>query len=74
MARKAGRDTREPREQGVSRGFGVTVCEPYLDSSSNKQMYFKFIYFERERIPSRVHAVSAESNVGLEPTNCEIVT
>ena len=43
-----------------------------------------FIYFEkgragegpreRERIPSRLHAVSAESDVGLNPTVCKIVT
>ena len=45
-----------------------------------------FIYFEREyeqgrgrergraRIPSRLHAVSAEPNVGLELTNCKIMT
>ena len=45
-----------------------------------------FIYFEieqeqerdrekgRERIPSRLHTVSAESDVGLALTNCEIVT
>ena len=29
---------------------------------------------ERERIPSRLHAVSTEPDEGLEPTNCEIVT
>ena len=29
---------------------------------------------ERERIPTRVHAVSAEPDVGLNPTNCEIMT
>ena len=29
---------------------------------------------ERERIPSRLHAVSAEPNVGLAPMNCEIPT
>ena len=29
---------------------------------------------EREGIPSRLHTVHAEPNVGLEPTNCEIVT
>ena len=28
----------------------------------------------RERIPSRLHTVSAESDVGLDPMNCEIVT
>ena len=48
-----------------------------------------FIYFERERysangrwgqrerrerIPSRLHIVSAEPDVGLEPTNHEIMT
>ena len=27
----------------------------------------------RERIPSRLHAVSAEPDMGLDPTNCEIV-
>ena len=27
----------------------------------------------RERIPSRLHAVSAEPNVGLEPMNREIM-
>ena len=51
---------------------------------------FKFIYFERERerervqgrgrekgrarIPSRLHTVSAEPNIGLELTNREIMT
>ena len=29
---------------------------------------------ERERIPSRLHTVSTEPDVGLEPTNCEIMT
>ena len=29
---------------------------------------------ERERIPSRLHAVSAEPHAGLELTNCEIAT
>ena len=28
----------------------------------------------RERIPSRLHIVSAEPDAGLKPTNCEIVT
>ena len=28
----------------------------------------------RERIPSRLSAVSAEPDAGLEPTNCEIMT
>ena len=28
----------------------------------------------RERIPSRLHTVSAEPDVGLETTNCEIMT
>ena len=28
---------------------------------------------ERERIPSRVHTVSAEPNAGLELANCEIM-
>ena len=53
-------------------------------------IYFKFVYLERkrgcageqekgrerrrERIPSRLHAVSTEPNVGLDPTNCEIMT
>ena len=50
--------------------------------------FFKFIFREREReheqrrgrekgrkeIPRRLHAVSAEPNVGLELTNCEIMT
>ena len=27
-----------------------------------------------ERIPSRLHSVSAEPDVGLELTNCEMVT
>ena len=47
---------------------------------------FKFIYFkrekegqrererERERILSRLHTVSTEPSVGLEPTNHEIMT
>ena len=44
----------------------------------------KFIYFQterehehgrdRERIPIRLHAVSTESDVGLELTNCETMT
>ena len=29
---------------------------------------------EGDRIPSRLHTVSAEPNVGLEPTNREIIT
>ena len=29
---------------------------------------------ERERIPSRVHAVCTEPDAGLELTNCEIMT
>ena len=29
---------------------------------------------ERERIPNRHHAVSAEANTGLELMNCEIMT
>ena len=29
---------------------------------------------ETERIPSRLHTVSAEPNTGLSPTNCEIMT
>ena len=29
---------------------------------------------QRERIPSRLCTVSADPNVGLEPTNCEILT
>ena len=29
---------------------------------------------ERERVPSRLHTVSAEPDVGLDPTNCEIMT
>ena len=28
----------------------------------------------RERIPSRLHAVSTETDKGLEPMNCEIMT
>ena len=51
--------------------------------------FLKFIYFEREkeqvreqrgtvregkRIPSRLHAVSAEPVLGLEPMNCEMMT
>ena len=28
----------------------------------------------RERILSRFHAISAEPDVGLNPTNCEIMT
>ena len=28
----------------------------------------------RERIPNRLHAVSAEPDMGLEPTNSEIMT
>ena len=29
---------------------------------------------ERERIPSRLHAVSVEPDVGLKLTNCETMT
>ena len=29
---------------------------------------------EREKIPSRLHATSAEPNVGLKLTNCQIMT
>ena len=29
---------------------------------------------ERERIPSRLHTVSEDPNMRLEPTNCEIMT
>ena len=29
---------------------------------------------ERERIPSRPRAVGTEPDMGLEPTNCEIMT
>ena len=29
---------------------------------------------ERDRIPSRLHAVSTEPDVGLELTNCAIMT
>ena len=29
---------------------------------------------ERERIPDRLCTVSVEPDVGLEPTNCDIVT
>ena len=29
---------------------------------------------QRERIPSRLLTASAEPNVGLDPTNCEIMT
>ena len=29
---------------------------------------------ERERIPSRLHAVCTESNMGLDPMNGEIMT
>ena len=29
---------------------------------------------ERERIPSRLHAVSAEPDAGLRLTNCEVMT
>ena len=52
------------------------------------KLFLKFIYFEREteranrgraergrdRIPSRLCAVSTKPNVGLEITNCEIMT
>ena len=48
-------------------------------------IFLVFIYFERERvgrgaergrqrIASRLCAVSAEPNAGLSPTNCEITT
>ena len=51
-----------------------------------KNLYFlRFVYFERkstwggaktgrERIPSRLRTVSAGPNMGLNPTNCEIMT
>ena len=47
-----------------------------------KKIFFKFIYFERqrewgrgrERIPGGLHAVSAEPDAGLELTNREIIT
>ena len=29
---------------------------------------------EGDRIPSRLHTVSREPDVGLEPTNCDIMT
>ena len=29
---------------------------------------------ERERTPSRLHVVSAEPNMGLKLTNCEVMT
>ena len=29
---------------------------------------------EKERSPSKLHTVSAEPDVGLNPTNCEIMT
>ena len=29
---------------------------------------------ERERIPTRLHTVSIKPNMGLKPTNCEIMT
>ena len=29
---------------------------------------------ERERIPSRLHAISAEPYVELKPTNCKIIS
>ena len=29
---------------------------------------------ERDRIPSRVHIVSTEPDVGLKPMNCKIMT
>ena len=47
---------------------------------------FLFMYFERERgegegqrerrerVPSRLHSISAVPDVGLDLTNCEIVT
>ena len=43
------------------------------------QLYFflsLFIYFERERegIPSRLHIVNAEPDLGLEPMNRETMT
>ena len=58
-------------------------CTPHPaspDANSLHNLFFKFIYFERERerererIPSRLHAVSAEPDTGLHPTNHEIMT
>ena len=58
-------------------------------SPSSSSFYFSFlkVYFgerqrageeqrkrERLRIPSRLRTASTEPDVGLEPTNCEIVT
>ena len=50
--------------------------------SLSKSFFLKFIYFEREhtgkgqreRIPSRLHTVSTEPVVGLNLTNCKIMT
>ena len=61
---------------GVCKGFGnisLTLRDKFL--------FFKFIYFEgmcvgkgqRERIPSRLHAVGSEPDMGLTPMNHEIM-
>ena len=63
---------------------------PLLFTMGSTSFYILFIYFEREkdraweregwtarereRIPSRFCTFSAEPDVGIEPTNCEIVT
>ena len=44
----------------------VCVCSRAHVSWGEKQ--------ERERIPSRLHAVSIEPGTGLDPVNCEIMT
>ena len=59
-----------------------------MATARGPEYFFKFIYLEtesvsrgeaeterkRERIPSILHTVSTEPDVGLEPTNCEIMT
>ena len=56
----------------------------YIVCHWGKDKLKKIVYFEkererqretgRERIPSRFHTVSTEPEVGLELTNCEIMT
>ena len=66
--------------------FNTCLFIPYLASALF--YFFKNVYFwrerehkpwrgrerGRERIPSRLHAVSTEPSMGLKLTNCEIMT
>ena len=66
------------------------ICPTCLPILNRFSIFFKFIYFERDRehehekkrgrergrekIPTRIHAVSPEPNLGLNPMNHEIMT